>query len=87
VCLDWILGFLDPDSCLQQDRSVVFFAVAGAGLDLDFVFAEKTLLVLYLTYFNWSQTGIGLFVPSWYRIQREFRFQICKTGLDPDSKK
>ena len=38
VCMDWIL---DPDSCcLEQNQECDFFAVAGAGLNLDFVFAE-----------------------------------------------
>jgi len=37
-------------------RSVVFFAVAG--LDLDFVFAEKMLLFSGLVFMR-SQTGVG----------------------------
>jgi len=41
--MDWILDFLDPDSgCFQQDQGESFFPVAGSGLDLDFVFTEKT---------------------------------------------
>jgi len=31
-------------------RSEVFFSVVGSGLDLDFVFTEKTLLVVYMSY-------------------------------------
>ena len=41
------LDFLDPDSCcIQHVQSKVFVAVAGGGMD--FVFAEKTLLVVCL---------------------------------------
>ena len=53
----WILDFLGPASgCFQQDRSEVIFHVAGPGLDLDFVFTEKTLLVLCLTYICRTET-------------------------------
>jgi len=40
-----------------------------------------------LLMFNRIQTGIGFLESSWYRIQSEFMFKICKTGLNPDSKK
>jgi len=49
VPMDWISDILDPYSCcLQQDQGEVFFAVAGSGLDLAFVFPEKGLLVVCL---------------------------------------
>jgi len=42
--MDWILEFLDPDSCcLQQDQEWLLFAVSRAALYLDFVFAEKNV--------------------------------------------
>ena len=48
---DWILDFLDPaPAASNRIRSEVFFAVTGAAPGLDFVFAEKTLLVACLTY-------------------------------------
>ena len=47
--MEWILIFLDPGSgFFQQDQEWCFFSVAGSGLD--FVFTEKTLLVVCLTY-------------------------------------
>jgi len=65
---------------------VRLFAVDGAGMYLDFVITEKTLLFVCLIIFMRSQTGFGLLVSCWYRI-RGFRLKIWKTGWDPDSKK
>jgi len=46
-------GFFGSGLLLPSIGSGVrFFAVAGAGLDLDFVFTEKTLLVVCFTYIN-----------------------------------
>ena len=74
VCMDYILDFLDPDSCwLQQEQEWGFFAVTGLGFD--FVFAEKTLMVLFVWFaFTPSQTGIALFVSA-----------LVGTGLGADS--
>jgi len=49
--MGWILDFwIRPPTASNRIRSEVIFPVAGSGLDLDFVFTEKTLLVLCLTY-------------------------------------
>ena len=45
----WIFWIQNP-AAFNKIRSEVIFPVAGSGLDLDFVFTEKTLLVLCLTY-------------------------------------
>jgi len=67
-------------------RSEVFFAVAGAGLDLDFVFAEETLLFFCLTSIypesNRSRVACVLLLPDPERI----RIESLQTRLDPDSK-
>ena len=45
------IGFFDPAPAFSNRIwSEIFFAVAGSGLDLDFAFAEKTLLVASLNY-------------------------------------
>ena len=63
-CMDWILDFLDPGSCcLQQDQMCGFLCCTRSRIG--FEFAEKMLLVVYLAYFNRSQTGIEMFVSSW----------------------
>jgi len=49
-------------------RSEVFFAVAGVGMDLDFVFSEQTVLVVCLIKFLWSRKGVRLLVSCWYQI-------------------
>jgi len=75
VCMDWILDFLKLDSgYFHRDQEWGFLSVVESGLDLGFVFTEKTLLVVYLTYIypdsNRSQTAWILLVPDpdWIRI-------------------
>jgi len=67
--MDWIFWtWIRATS--KRIRSEVFFAVAGA--DLDFVFAEKTLLVVGLTYIYPESNRIRLFVSTWFRCQAKF---------------
>jgi len=86
--MDWILDFLDhtptPVAC-NRIRTEVFFPEAGSGLDLDFVFTEKTLLVVCLTYIFRTQTGVGLFESGWYRIGsglKKIRVRTPLVGCD-----
>jgi len=45
----WTLNFLDRTSAASSRIwSEVSFALVGSGLDLDFAFAEKPLLVVWL---------------------------------------
>ena len=47
--MDWILDFLDPaPAASNKIGTKVLLPVAGSGLDLDFVFNEKMLLVIPL---------------------------------------
>jgi len=75
--MDWILDFLGPNPtpvAYNRIRTEVFFPEAGSGLDLDFVFTEKTLLVVCLTYIS----GLK---------QESDCLNLVGTGLDPDSKR
>jgi len=64
--MDWVLDFLDPDpSCLQQDQERGFLCCSRSGFDVDFLFAEKTLLVGCFTKFIRSQTVDALLVSRW----------------------
>jgi len=59
----WILDFLDPDSgCFQQDQEWGYLSCSR--ILMDFVFTEKTLLVLCLTYISRTQTGVGFLETS-----------------------
>jgi len=69
-------------------RSEVFFPVAGSGLELDFVFTEKNVAVCLVDiYLPGRKQESDCLHGSWYRIRIGFGFKICKTGLDPDSRK
>jgi len=67
--------------------SEVFFALAGTGLDLDFVIAEKTLLVVCLNYIyadsNKSLTACVMLVLDPQRI----RIENLKNSIGPGLKK
>jgi len=79
LCKDWILDFLDfldpTPAASNRIRNEVFFALAGAGLNLDFMFAGKTSLVVCLTYIyqelNRSRFACVMLVPDqeWIRSQ------------------
>ena len=84
--VDTFGNWLRSQAASDRVRSLVFLPVAGFGLDLDFVLAEKTLLVVYFLIFNRIQTGVGFLECRWYRIRSGIGFKICKTKLEPDSK-
>ena len=73
----WTYG-IRPPSASNRIRSEVFFAIAGSGLDLDFVFAEKTLLVVCLAYIyaesNRSQIACVMLEP----VRSGFGLKVCR---------
>jgi len=52
----WTGFWIWTPAASNRNRSMVFFAVAWVAS----VFVEKTLLVVYLTYFNQSQESVSL---------------------------
>jgi len=89
VCMVLILNFrICTPAVSSRITTEVFFTAARAGLDFDFLFAEKTLAYCLFAWriFMRSQTRAGLLVSCWYRIRSGFGLKICKTGLDPGQK-
>jgi len=83
--INFRIFWIPTPAASNRIRSEVIFPVAGSWLD--FVFTEKTLLVLCLIYISRTQTGVGFLETSWYWIRIGFGLTICKIGLEPDSKK
>jgi len=81
----WIFWIRAPGAS-NRIRSEVFFHATGSRLDLDFVFTEKTFLVVCLTYiypdsnrsriaFNLAGTGTGIDLDSQFAKQDWIRTQ------------
>jgi len=59
--MEWILDFwIRTPAASNRIKSEAFHAAAGVGLDLDFVFADKTLLFVCFTYIYTVSEGVGL---------------------------
>jgi len=87
--MNWILAFLDPDSgCFQQHQEWGFISCSRNRIGFEFCFywRKHFCLFAWLVYTR-TLTGVGLLESIWYRIRIGFGFTICKTGLEPDSKK
>jgi len=82
--MDWILDYLYRTPASIRVGSESFSAVAETKLDLNFVFAEKTFLVVCLTSVfveaNRNRIACVMLVPGLERFRK-----CCKTGLDPVS--
>jgi len=85
VWMDWIIWTRTP-AASNRIRSEVIFPVAGSGWIWIFLLKKRYWFFAWLI-FSRTQAGVGLLESSWYRIRLGFGFTICKTGLDPDSKK
>jgi len=56
------------------------------GFGFCFYWKKRYWLFTWLI-FTRTQTRVRLLESYWYRIRIGFGFTVCKTGLDPDSKK